>query len=88
MGAGVGRGQSVRWGPRPAGILPPIARDLLSAGPGSHADLIPAAAVPPAVVDATLLGLHAAGLRWATACRVETKTGIRPDSPKMAWSPC
>uniref|UniRef100_A0A480ING6 Small integral membrane protein 1 n=1 Tax=Sus scrofa TaxID=9823 RepID=A0A480ING6_PIG len=38
---------------------PRPARGLLRAGPAGHADSIPAAAVlPPAVLDAALLGLH------------------------------
>lgn len=72
---GAGRGQSCqnsggRW---PVGTVPPIARGLLRAGHGGHADFIAAAAVPPAVVNTTLLGLHAVDLGGATTFRAEMR---------------
>ena len=47
--------------PRIWGLSPLPARGLPCAAHSRHMDCIPAAAIPPAVLDAAVLGLHAAG---------------------------
>lgn len=71
-------------GPRgaaPPGPSPRIARGLLCAGHRGHADFILAAVVPPAVLDAAVLGLHAEGGRGQRAGEAftggETEAGVR-----------
>lgn len=75
---GVGPGR-----PRPSwAALPwpsPLpARGLLCAGHGRHADFIPAA-VPPAVLDATVLELHAGGWGLQRAGGERWRQALRPD---------
>ena len=55
-GACVGPGGPLLPSPSPL-----TARGLLCAGPAGHADFIPAAVLPPTVLDAALLGLHPGG---------------------------
>lgn len=60
------------------GLSPPAARGLLCAGHSSHADLVPAAVIPLAVVDTALLGLHAVAPQvWARGLPLRQAAGGR-----------